>query len=500
VLQRIRRSLALKLILASALPSAAVLLIGLWLLIGHVQKVAETDPARAFAELRSGAMLGAFLALAFAAVAVGLATRRFLYRPIQGLARTMFRAESGEFLVRARVESDDELGRLARSFNTMLSRVTDMAVHEIETRRSLEQMEREVTLRRELELANARLADHLRELELLLGVSGALGGTLDLPEQLQQLGLHVRERLGVIECSVLLLQEATGELVVEACVAASPHIARGTRFRMGEGVTGMVAAQGQTIYVPDVDKDPRFLHSKGHARFRGSFVGVPLKAKGRLVGVMNIYRTRTNDFSPQEIRLAEAIGAQAGLAISNARLYAQTLEQSFTDALTGLPNRRALFQRLEQEWTRALRFGDELSLLMVDLDNFKVVNDTHGHLVGDAVLRGVGLVLHRNIRKVDLVARYGGEEFCIVLPRIGKGEATDAAEKLRRSTAQTPFAGPPGGEPLHITISLGVATYPQDATDVAALLERADAALYEAKRLGRDRVAVSTPTLRRAVG
>src|SRR5207302_10479021 len=134
---------------------------------------------------------------------------------------------------------------------------------------------------------------------------------------------------------------------------------------------------------PDAAADPRFLHGKGSRPVSGSFVGVPLKAKGRLVGVMNLYRPSTGAFTAREIRLAEAIGAQAGLAISNARLYAQTLEQSFTDPLTGLPNRRALFQRLEQEWTRALRFGDELTVLMADLDHFKAVNDEHGHLAGD---------------------------------------------------------------------------------------------------------------------
>ncbi len=125
---------------------------------------------------------------------------------------------------------------------------------------------------------------------------------------------------------------------------------------------------------------------------------------------------------------------------------------------------------------------------MIDLDHFKQVNDTHGHGTGDAILRAVALVLRRNVRKVDTVARFGGEEFCVVLPRVSRSEALEIAEKLRRSVAQAPLEGLPGQAPHFATISIGVASYGSDATDVATLLEQADRALYEAKRGGRNRV------------
>ena len=161
-----------------------------------------------------------------------------------------------------------------------------------------------------------------------------------------------------------------------------------------------------------------------------------------------------------------------------------------------MPNRRQLFARLEQEYSRSVRFGDPLSLLMIDLDLFKQINDRHGHTVGDGVLRGVALVLRRNVRKVDIVARYGGEEFCIVLPRIGKPEALEVAEKLRRAVGSALLPAPEGHAPLHVTISAGVASLGIDADDVSGLVEKADTALYEAKRLGRDRVAVAIPAQR----
>src|SRR5712664_3647823 len=185
VLSRIRQSIALKLILASAIPSAVVLVTGLGALVAHSHRLAARDPALAFDELRTGIILGTLLALTFAGMTIALAARHFLIKPILGLTRVMARAELGEFLVRARVQSEDELGALSRSFNTMLSRITDMAVTEIETQESMAQLGHEVGLQAELKDVNAQLESHISEMELLLEVSKAVSGTLDLPEQLQ---------------------------------------------------------------------------------------------------------------------------------------------------------------------------------------------------------------------------------------------------------------------------------------------------------------------------
>jgi diguanylate cyclase (GGDEF)-like protein len=489
VLRRIRKSIALKLILASAIPSALVLFVGLGALIAHTERIATINPGAAFRQLKEGAVLGSLLTLTFAALAVALTTRRFLLKPIQRIASTMGRAELGDFLVRAQVATEDELGRLARSFNTMLARVTDMAVKEIETRRSMEQLERELALKRELQIAHEKLAEHVRDMELLLGVSGAVTGTLELPAQLQELGTLVCQALGAREWTAMLLDSHLKRLVVEAAVGHAADSMRGVRFALGEGIAGLVAQHGRSIYVEDVERDPRYLHYKGRHPGTGSFLGVPLRAKGRILGVMTLSRPAKAAFNQHEVRLAEAVAAQAGLAIANARLYQETLELSYTDPLTGIANRRQIFARLEQELSRSMRFGEEVSVLMIDLDLFKAVNDGHGHAAGDSVLRNVALLLKRNVRKVDMVGRYGGEEFMVVLPRIRLEEAVEVAEKVRRTVAAAAFPAVHGGAPIHITVSIGVAAFGHDAVDVASLLEKADHALYEAKRSGRDRVA-----------
>src|SRR6266850_3729762 len=300
VLSRLRRSLALKLILASAIPSAAVLLIGLGALVAHSHWLSARDPAMAFYELRNGAVLGTLLALTFAGMTIALAARHFLIKPIQGLSRVMARAELGDFLVRARVQTEDELGKLARSFNTMLARVTDMAVADIETKESLAKLEADLSLQSELKAVNARLEAHVVEMELLLEVSKAVSGTLDLPEQLETLGRHVCDRLGISEFSVMLIDDVTHQLVIEAVAGTAPRNARGTRFHLGEGVSGEVAARGETFYVPDVAKEARYLHYKAQARTVGSFLSVPLRTKGRILGVMNFNRPRVDSFSPPE--------------------------------------------------------------------------------------------------------------------------------------------------------------------------------------------------------
>lgn len=161
-------------------------------------------------------------------------------------------------------------------------------------------------------------------------------------------------------------------------------------------------------------------------------------------------------------------------------------KRAVTDSLTGAYNRRYFMPRLKMEVTVAGKVGDKISLLMLDIDNFKKINDTYGHPAGDSVLREISMKLHEGLRKEDILGRYGGEEFVIFLPQIIKKEAVKTAERLRRSIKRHPFYWE--GESFNLTISLGVAAFPEDSEDYIRLIEVADERLLKAKREGKDRV------------
>ncbi|MBU2227609.1 MAG: GGDEF domain-containing protein, partial [Proteobacteria bacterium] len=186
---------------------------------------------------------------------------------------------------------------------------------------------------------------------------------------------------------------------------------------------------------------------------------------------------------------------QAAIAIRNARLYNKTEQLSVTDELTGLFNRRGFFQLADREFERALRFGRPLSALMLDIDNFKRVNDTHGHTGGDQVLRVLADCFRQNTRAIDIAGRYGGEEFAILLPEILQSEAIQIAERLRQSMADLsiPIGSENGLFPpvdISIAVSIGVAALSKDVPSLTDLISRADQALYRAKDSGRNRVVV----------
>jgi diguanylate cyclase (GGDEF)-like protein len=293
--------------------------------------------------------------------------------------------------------------------------------------------------------------------------------------------------LGFQEFAMLLRDEGSGELTVAATYGLPEQTDLETmRLGMGKGAVGRAAERAEIVFIANLAEHPSDRPHVGRP-VAGSLLAVPLRYQDRVVGVMSFHRPTVNAFAPDEIKLLAAIANQAAMAIVNARLYQETVELSLTDPLTNIANRRHLFQRLEMEIARAQRFGTELSLLMIDIDHFKLYNDRHGHLAGDDVLKAVGGTLVRNVRKIDTVARYGGEEFAIILPQIRCPEAVLVGEKLRRAVSQLGFAST---ERQHgnVTVSVGLAHLARDARDVRELIARADAALYAAKTGGRNRL------------
>jgi diguanylate cyclase (GGDEF)-like protein len=224
----------------------------------------------------------------------------------------------------------------------------------------------------------------------------------------------------------------------------------------------------------------------------GSELALPLITHGSVIGALSVQTRRLNAFEPAAITIFQTMAAQLSNAIANAKLYQEVEQLAILDSLVGIYNRRHWFELTAREFYRAVRYQKPLSLILLDIDHFKQVNDTYGHPLGDEVLRSLSRICEKNIRTADLVGRYGGEEFLVVLPETDEVEAVQIAERLRLATEEMRVASK--NEDVQVTISLGVATLVAEIdTNLEQLVKRADEALYQAKNSGRNRVVLSDP-------
>jgi diguanylate cyclase (GGDEF)-like protein len=253
-------------------------------------------------------------------------------------------------------------------------------------------------------------------------------------------------------------------------------------FRLGESsVLRYVNETRQTLLVAEIDEavDPWLAAIMPGAR---NVIVVPLVADG-VAGVL-VAETGHRVGARIERRIittTERYCGHAALAVRNANLLARVQQMAVTDGLTQLANRRAFDRSLDRELSRAARTDGRLSVVLLDIDHFKLLNDNHGHVVGDTVLKQIAAALQECGREYDTIARYGGEEFAAVLPGCSSGLALQVAERLRNAVQDA-------ASDVKVTASAGVATYPYDGIDVAGLLNAADQALYASKRGGRNKV------------
>jgi len=216
----------------------------------------------------------------------------------------------------------------------------------------------------------------------------------------------------------------------------------------------------------------------------GSVVVLPLFYEKDLLGIFALLSEKTNAFSPHQIELLKLLANQASTSIANARFHAEIERLAVTDGLTGLFNHRHFQERLAQEFNRLERFSDPISLLIIDIDHFKKINDTYGHPVGDSVLKGIAEKIKKTIRNIDVPARYGGEEFTVILPGTDENGAMNMAERLRKAIGATKFASEKGA--FSVNVSIGISTFTKEIRSKEELVETADKALYHAKRNGRN--------------
>ena len=325
------------------------------------------------------------------------------------------------------------------------------------------------------------------ELEALIEIGKVLTSILELTEVLDVIMAQLKRLLHAQETALLLRDAGSGMLTCSAAVAATGNARQGEVLARGEGVAGWVAEHDQPLLIRDLGRERRFAGS-ATAPAAGSLVCVPVKIRERMLGVIELGKgPQEQPFTADDLRVLLAIADYAAIAIDNACNFQRLGELAITDDLTGLYNSRHLHVLLDEEIERVARYGGKLSVIFIDLDFFKQVNDTHGHLIGSRTLAEVGQLLRSNIRKVCKAARYGGDEFVIILPNTGKSGAMTLATRLRELFRAYEFRDEDGSS-FNLTASFGLATFPDDADSKDDLIRAADQAMYRVKESTRDDV------------
>ncbi len=309
---------------------------------------------------------------------------------------------------------------------------------------------------------------------------------------------HSAELLHAERGSLLLYDERAEELSVKASVGPRAEFSREMRIPLGEGVSGMVLRENRAAVVHDVKGNNSWRPAPAERLYKtNSFISYPITIGGRKVGVLNVTdKMGGGAYDEYDLGLLEMIAPQMALAIDRAEWHQKATQfqlLSITDPLTGLLNRRYMEERLSEELDRSKRHHFMMSFLMLDIDDFKLYNDQHGHQAGDLALELTAQCLKTALRSADVASRYGGEEFSILLPQTSNSEARVIAERIRRRVERTHY--PQGKkQPLGaVTVSIGIASFGEELDTPATIIYAADQALYVAKSLGKNRVSAFEP-------
>jgi len=327
-----------------------------------------------------------------------------------------------------------------------------------------------------------------RDLLVFHNVARALTAQLDLDSVLHAIMGQMEQYFEPEQWSLLIMDEPRQELFYAVVVGHKEADLRDVRVKVGQGLAGWVALHGETLIVPEAEDQQRPEEPGRRFRIR-SAICMPLIFRQKVLGVIQLFNCRVETLGDETISFLHLLCDYAAIAIENARAVERIQELTVTDDCTGLYNQRHLYRMLEKAREHARETGKHFSVIFIDLDYFKRVNDEHGHLVGSRLLAEFGQALRCEVRACDAVFRYGGDEFIVLLHERGREEAEEVARQLHRSLRDRVF-GESSKLELKIHASYGVATWPEDGEQPHELIHRADDAMYRVKGSTRDGVAV----------
>lgn len=337
-------------------------------------------------------------------------------------------------------------------------------------------------------MAEAAIKQHNRELSALHAATAALLTTLDSEALLGRiLDAAISAVPAANKGTIHLIAQDTGQLEMRASVGYTDPRIRRIRIPTAVGYVARSVRERTPLLIPDLHADPsNVAGSLPESKEVHSAIVAPLILKGQVLGAISLEATQPMAFSESDLRLLVSFAATATAAIHNARLHAEVQKLAITDALTGLYNRRGLFELGQREVERSRRYKRPLVAVMMDIDRFKYINDVYGHAIGDQVLQVVAKRCADNLRRIDILGRLGGDEFTILLPETDMFTASHVAERVRKCVSERPIMT--DETPINVSVSMGVARATSATPDLEILITRADSAMYQAKREGGNRV------------
>ena len=320
-----------------------------------------------------------------------------------------------------------------------------------------------------------------REIYALYEIAQTMGTSLGVADTMAHISSKLSSLVPFSTCALFLYAESTDSLYCRFAIGTDAELIQQLALRNGQGLTGWVARNRRPLVNARPSADLEAAGSELPTVLQSALV-CPLISGDSFIGTLAVYHTTAAFYRDDHRRLLDRVCEQAAAVIHNAIVFEQTQQASLTDPLTGLPNTRFMFMHLRRELARANRLASEVSLLVMDLNDFKDINDTYGHHVGDAALREVAQMLRAAIRPYDICVRYAGDEFIVVLAGCGREEADRKCAELQRAVEGIAFEPLPGKR-VPLSISAGAAVFPQDGDAYESLLAKADSRMYHDKSL-----------------